>query len=102
MKALTPIARTVAVVALAVLATSCETGGTSSNGKASAARGGSSLAAEGKQLYLTRCTACHAAEPVGDFTAAEWRSLMPEMAEEAKLNPSQQRAVLEYVLSASQ
>ncbi|MFT4549070.1 MAG: mono/diheme cytochrome c family protein [Verrucomicrobiales bacterium] len=96
------IAKCVAVVSLAFLSVNCGTDGASpSGGGASSARTGGDLLAEGKRLYLTRCTSCHAPEPVADYSRSEWREIIPEMAIESKLSAAQERAVLQYVLSHS-
>jgi cytochrome c5 len=58
------------------------------------------MLARGRHLYLTKCTKCHAAEPVRDYTASEWHGLMPEMGEETKLSAADEEAVLQYVLAA--
>ncbi len=68
------------------------------------AGGGASPAVleSGRHLYLTRCTKCHTAEPVRDYSAQEWRELMPEMAQDAKMTAEEEAAVLAYVLAARQ
>ena len=88
-----------AVIALVLVTGSCSPSGAPVGG-ASSARSGDPHA-EGRLLYLTRCTACHAPEPVGDYSAAEWRLIIPDMAIESKLTASQQEAVLNYVLSGA-
>jgi uncharacterized membrane protein len=54
----------------------------------------------GRHLYLTKCTKCHAAEPVREYSASEWHGLMPEMGEETKLTAAEEGAVLQYVLAS--
>ena len=94
-----PSVRILAVLALVLVAGSCDPGGEPGGGASSARTGDPH--AEGRRLYLTRCTACHAPEPLGDYSAAEWRSIIPDMAIESKLTASQQEAVLNYVLSGA-
>lgn len=53
--------------------------------------------AEGRRLYLTDCTKCHAAEPVRRYTVQEWASILPEMAEESHFTPAQTAAVEAYI-----
>ena len=69
-----------------------------------AAFGGGGTSSEqltlGRHLYLTKCTKCHAAEPVRDYTASEWHGLMPDMGEETKMTAGEEEAVLRYVLAA--
>ncbi len=66
--------------------------------------GGASSAVleSGRHLYLTKCAKCHVAEPVRDYSAREWRELMPEMAQESKMTSEEEAAVLAYVLKARQ
>ncbi len=90
----------VALVFSAVLVLAgCETGGAEAAAAkaASLGRPGDSQIIEGHRLYVGRCTACHSPEPVLDYTLAEWRELMPEMADESKMNAAQERAVMAYV-----
>lgn len=60
----------------------------------------SAVLAEGRSIYTRQCTACHTAEPVSAYTAAQWREILPRMSEETKLNPAQSRAVEAYVFAA--
>lgn len=53
--------------------------------------------AEGRRLYLTTCTKCHAAEPVRNYSEAEWATILPDMAEESHFSPAQTAAVAAYV-----
>ena len=59
--------------------------------------GGGAMISEGRHLYLTTCTKCHAAEPVRDYTASEWAEIIPEMAEESHFTPAQTAAVAAYI-----
>jgi len=56
----------------------------------------------GRALYLNQCIRCHGVEAVDRYSDAKWRELMPEMADEAKLNAHQEQDVLLYVLIARQ
>ena len=58
---------------------------------------GSGPLAEGRALYVGRCAKCHAVEPVLDYSAAEWATIMPDMAERTKLDASETVAVTAYV-----
>jgi mono/diheme cytochrome c family protein len=53
--------------------------------------------AQGRSLYYGRCTACHAPEPVRDYTRAEWATILPDMAEESNLNPAQTAALKAFI-----
>lgn len=60
---------------------------------------GEAQLSEGRRIYTTQCTSCHAAEPVAKY-AGEWPGIIEEMAPKSKLRPEQARAVLSYVLAA--
>ena len=76
----------------------CETGGAGPAIGGGAVTGeGDPVIAEGRRLYLGRCTACHSPEPVLDYSLAEWHELMPEMAQESKMSAAQERAVMAFV-----
>jgi mono/diheme cytochrome c family protein len=51
----------------------------------------------GRKIYTQQCTACHAAEAVSSYTAAQWATILPDMAERSKLVPDQAAAVRAYV-----
>lgn len=57
---------------------------------------------QGRILYLTKCTACHRAEPIGKYSLADWREILPDMSEESKFNARDEKAVSLYVLSYRQ
>lgn len=63
---------------------------------------GSGPLAEGRALYVGRCAKCHAVEPVSDYSAAEWATIMPDMADRTKLTPRETAAVTAYVASVLQ
>ena len=54
----------------------------------------------GRQTYLTRCTACHGAEPVRDYTREQWEKTLPTMCALAKLSASQSQELRAYVMAA--
>jgi len=64
--------------------------------------GNAAMLEAGRRTYLESCTRCHSAQPVRDFSAARWPGIMADMGERSKLSAAQQRAVLAYVLAASQ
>jgi mono/diheme cytochrome c family protein len=65
-----------------------------------AAVGQSSTVLEhGRQLYAGPCTACHSPESIGKYSAGQWREIMADMGERAKLSPADREAVLAYVLA---
>lgn len=51
----------------------------------------------GRELYVTKCTACHAPEPIRKYSAAKWEEIIPDMAEDTKLSAADTNAVAEYV-----
>lgn len=53
----------------------------------------------GREIYITKCARCHSVEPVGKYTAAHWREIMPEMIEETNLNSEDAAAVNAYIFS---
>ena len=68
----------------------------------SAAAGGASIATleSGRRTFATQCTACHNANPVGKYSAAQWRKIVADMSLRAKLNAGQEQALLAYVIAA--
>ena len=55
---------------------------------------------EGRRLYTGRCATCHSIDPVGKYSAPRWREIIADMADEAKLTPTERDAVLAYLLAA--
>lgn len=53
----------------------------------------------GRQLYAGPCTSCHRADPIGTHTVAEWKEILPDMAERAEFDASRRAAVTAYVLA---
>jgi mono/diheme cytochrome c family protein len=51
----------------------------------------------GRRIYLGKCTACHAAEPIRNYTIAQWDPIMVEMAEETNLTAEEDAAVRAYI-----
>ena len=75
-------------VAVAVLAPSCATTSGPSAG------GG---VVDARRLYLTCAGSCHRAEPVKNYTAAEWATILPDMAEEARLDPAETEVLRRWI-----
>lgn len=67
---------------------------------ASAPGESSAMLAEGRTIYTHQCTACHSAEPVSAYSAAQWRQILPDMNRKSKLTPEQGQAVETYVFAA--
>ena len=56
----------------------------------------------GRRIYLENCTRCHVPEPVQKFCSARWPGIIEDMGARSHLSAEQHRAVLAYVLAASQ
>lgn len=54
----------------------------------------------GRHVFINRCISCHSLEPVNRYSAEEWKTILPEMSEEANLTEGQQADLLAYVLTA--
>jgi mono/diheme cytochrome c family protein len=57
--------------------------------------------ARGRTIYTTRCTECHVARPVAQFSTSQWRALVAKMAPRAKLDDTDRLAVESYLVAAS-
>ena len=53
----------------------------------------------GRELYVTKCTKCHAPEPVLKYSAAEWEKIVPDMAKDTKLSTRETAAVRDYIMA---
>jgi mono/diheme cytochrome c family protein len=53
----------------------------------------------GRDLYLTKCTKCHAPEPILKYSASEWETIAADMAVETKLTAHETAAVRDYVMA---
>ena len=51
----------------------------------------------GRAIYITKCAKCHAVEPVLKYSSQRWAELIPEMAEESKLDARETEAVRAYI-----
>ena len=88
----------------AIALVSCTTGGGNAPAVASlgCAPAQTAKLEAGRALYVGKCTKCHTAEPVRDYSAAQWQGkIIPAMAQKAKLTPEETANVLAYVLAAS-
>ena len=52
---------------------------------------------EGKDLYISKCTACHRAYERELYTADQWRKILDEMGAKAKLSNYEKEKMLEYL-----
>ncbi len=54
----------------------------------------------GRQIFTGRCTACHAAPPMDKHTPAQWRAIVADMSQRARLDGAQRSALLAYIEAA--
>jgi mono/diheme cytochrome c family protein len=66
------------------------------------ARADEATLARGRHVFINRCISCHSLEPVNRYSVEQWKTILPEMAEEANLSEDQQADLLAYVLTARQ
>ena len=52
---------------------------------------------QGKELYSTRCTECHDAKVIDNFTKEQWNVILPKMSKKAKLSGEDNALVHAYV-----
>jgi hypothetical protein len=55
----------------------------------------------GRSLYIGRCGACHSLKEPGYLVPADWPEMVERMADNAKINGDQQRAITQYLVSVS-
>lgn len=77
---------------LSVIAPPVESLGPSSSDRAALMRG--------REVYLTSCIGCHQPYPVGDYTAADWDAILPDMNGRAKLAAADAAALRAYLDAA--
>lgn len=59
------------------------------------------LLEQGRRVYVTRCTQCHAVVEIARYPRSDWHAqILPEMAKEARLDPSDERALSAYIEAA--
>ena len=52
---------------------------------------------EGKDLYVSKCTACHKAYEPQLHTKDEWQKILDEMGSKAKLTAKEKETILNYL-----
>lgn len=55
----------------------------------------------GRSLYIGRCGACHSLKEPGFLPPADWPEMVAHMADNAKINEDQQRAITQYLVAVS-
>lgn len=61
------------------------------------------LLAQGKNLYQQKCTLCHAAKAPYDYTATQWKKIVPNMVikaneKEELISKKDAEIILDYVI----
>ena len=56
--------------------------------------------ATGRKIFTTTCTECHVARSMAQFSIAQWRHILNEMAPRAGLKPSDRAALEAYLVAA--
>jgi mono/diheme cytochrome c family protein len=52
---------------------------------------------QGRTLYINNCGSCHQLYSPDDYTATQWKGIMPGMASSARLTSAQTTLVTKYV-----
>jgi hypothetical protein len=53
--------------------------------------------AEGRNLYVSKCTSCHKAYEPELHTTLEWKTILDEMGRKAKLSTQEKETILRYL-----
>ena len=56
------------------------------------------LVQQGKGIYTTKCSKCHATKDVTAFTTTRWEGILQKMIPKAKLNETESQQVTAYVM----
>lgn len=56
----------------------------------------------GKNIYATKCTACHGMKSISNRSEEEWKGAITSMAPKAQLSPDETLNLTRYLLSARQ
>ena len=52
---------------------------------------------QGKEIFSTRCTKCHEAKVIDNYSRAQWDKILPKMAGKANLSAEEAALVHAYV-----
>ncbi|MAE62257.1 MAG: hypothetical protein CMJ49_12990 [Planctomycetaceae bacterium] len=52
----------------------------------------------GRDHYLRHCGNCHALEPIGDYSEADWRGILPGMIKRCRLDAVKAEELRDYVM----
>lgn len=92
----------VALLLLMLLAANgCSHGGKKSAASSTPAVTGSNLTSSGtgRSIYSGKCTTCHSAKTITNYSAAQWQAIIPSMAKNAGLSSAETSALTDYVNS---
>lgn len=53
--------------------------------------------AAARTLYIAKCASCHKFYPPGNYSEAEWNSWMRKMSRKAKLKPTEEETLRNYL-----
>jgi hypothetical protein len=56
---------------------------------------------EGRQIYVAKCTGCHAPLAPSALTAADWRREVHAMVDEANIDPESTELVIDFLVAFS-
>jgi uncharacterized membrane protein len=56
------------------------------------------LVEQGKGIFTTKCSKCHATKDVTAFTTTRWEGILQKMIPKAKLNETESQQVTAYVM----
>ena len=56
----------------------------------------------GRKIFTTRCTECHVARTIANYSVPEWRHFISVMAPRAKLQPNDRASLEAYLIAARQ
>ena len=51
----------------------------------------------GKNIFITKCTKCHAAKNAGDYTSSQWDNILKTMSSRAKLSGDEEKQLSAYI-----
>lgn len=54
---------------------------------------------EGHNIYMTKCTQCHGAKEIEDYTEERWNPILDNMARKAKLTDVEKETVKHYIIA---
>ena len=57
--------------------------------------------AQGRQIYVTKCSGCHSVKVPSRYSEVQWDTLMRTMGTQAKLNKDEYEKILHYVFMTS-